>query len=133
MATDPGLALQAALIAAIRTLGTAAGESVFDRPPAANPFPRVTIGPSQSIPDDAVCYAGTETFQQIDVWSRAVGFPEAKAIAESIRDRLHDGELTLDGHHLELMAVLSIDYSRDPDGLTSRARINLRVLTQPSL
>lgn len=132
MATDPSLALQGALVAAIRALATAAGSNVFDAVPPSDPFPRVTLGPSQSIPVDADCYAGTESFQQIDVWSRGVGFPEAKAIADAIRDRLHDADLTVSGHVLDLMTVESINYSREPDGLTSRARISVRILSQPS-
>lgn len=132
MATDPALAIQAALVAKLKTPATAAGNHVYDQPPAANPFPRVTIGPSQSVPNDADCYEGTETFLQIDVWSRAVGFPEVKGIADAVRDRLHDGSLSVTGHTVELMRIESIDYSRDPDGLTNRARISLRILSQPS-
>lgn len=132
MATDPAFSLQVALVAALKAIATAAGSNVFDRVPPGDPFPRITLGPSQSVPNDADCYDGTETFQQIDVWSRSVGLPEVKRIADAIRDRLHDGDLTLSGHTLELMTVESIDYSRDPDGLTNRARISVRVLSQPS-
>lgn len=132
MAIDPSLPLQAALVTAIKTLATEAGNSVFDQVPAGNPFPRVTIGSWQSIPNDADCYEGTESFVQIDVWSRAVGSPEAKGIAGAIRDRLHDGDLAASGHVIELMTVESIDFNRDADGLTSRARISLRILSQPA-
>ncbi len=131
MASDPSHALQVALVRELRALGTAAGGNVFDRVPPDDPFPRITFGPWQGIPNDADCYEGTESFVQIDVWSRAVGFPEAKGIAGAIRDRLHNGELDVSGHRVELMLVQSIDTSRDPDGLTSRARISLRILSQP--
>lgn len=133
MASDPAFALQVALVRELRALGTAAGEHVFDRvPEQRDPFPRVTFGAWQSIPDDADCYEGTESFVQIDTWSRSVGYPEVKGIAGAIRDRLHNGDLVVDGHTVEMMTVESIDYSRDPDGLTSRARISLRILSQPS-
>lgn len=132
MASDPSLALQDALIVALRALGTAAGANVFDQPPTGDLFPRITLGPWQSIPDDADCYEGTESHVQLDVWSRRPGMPEVKQIADAIRDRLHDGDLDVDGHTVGLMLVESIDYSRDPDGLTSRARISLRILSQPS-
>lgn len=131
--SDPALALQGALVAAIRALGTAAGQNVFDRVPASDPFPRVTVGEGQSVDNSSPgCYDGSESFLQVDVWSREVGYPQAKQIASAIRTRLHDGALTLAGHTLELMRVRSIDYSRDPDGLTSRARILVRALTQPT-
>jgi hypothetical protein len=132
VASDPSLPLQAALISALRVLGTAAGSNVFDRVPEGDPFPRITLGAWQSIPDDADCYDGTESFVQVDVWSRAVGYPEVKSIAGAVRDRLHDGDLVVGGHSVELMTVESVDYLRDPDGLTSRARISLRILSQSS-
>ena len=132
MATDPALALQGALIAAIKAIPTGAGNNVFDSVPTANPYPRITVGLGQSLPAPADCRDATESVLQIDAWSRAVGYPEVKTIADQIRGRLHDGELTISGHELELMTVELLDYSRDPDGLTSRARMSLRVLTSPA-
>lgn len=131
--SDPALALQGAIVSAIKALATAAGTNVFDQVPETDPFPRVTVGIGQSVPaPELPCYDGTESFVQIDVWSRQVGLPEAKTVAAAIRARFHDGALTLAGHTLELMRVQSIDYSRDPDGLTNRARILVRALTQPA-
>lgn len=132
--SDPSLAFQSALFAA---LGAISGGRIHDQPPPENRlvFPYVTIGEGQSIPvfeGGADCYDGTEIFTQIDVWSRKPGYVEVKEIAADIRSRLHDGELELDGHAVALLRVQSIDYSRDADGLTSRARILVRALTQPS-
>jgi hypothetical protein len=132
VATDPALSIQGALIAAIKGIPTLANNNVYDSVPASNPYPRVTVGIGQSIPDPADCRDATESILQIDAWSRAVGYPEAKQIADQIRGRLHDGALTISGHVLELMAVELLDYSRDPDGLTSRARMSLRILTSPA-
>lgn len=132
MATDPSLALQKAFVAAIKALNTAAGNNVFDMPPVSDPFPRVTIGPANVNPILADCYDGSESFTQIDAWSRKPGYPEVKGIADAIRGALHDGTLTLDGHTLELMYVDAVVYERDPDGLTSRARLTVRTQTQPS-
>lgn len=132
MATDPALAVQGALIAAIKAIPTAAGNNVFDTVPTSNPFPRVTVGLGQSLPILADCYDGTESAVVVDCWSRAVGYPEVKGIADLIRGRLHDGDLTVAGHTIELMLVEMTDYSRDPDGLTSRARLQLRLQSQPN-
>jgi len=130
--SDPDLALQGAIVAALKALGTAAGANVFDMVPSSNPFPRITVGTGQSVPVDEDCYEGTESYFQIDVWSRSVGFPEAKQIASAVRGRLHNGDLALSGHTLEMLKVDSINYDRDPDGLTSRARIQVRARTQPA-
>lgn len=132
MATDPALALQGALIAAIKAIPTAAGNNVFDSVPSSNPYPRVTVGIGQSVPDPADCRDATESFVQIDAWSRAVGYPEVKTIADLIRGRLHDGALAISGHVLDLMSVELSDYSRDQDGLTSRARLSVRIISSPA-
>lgn len=132
MATDPALAIQGALVSAIKAIPTLAGNNVFDLVPTANPFPRVTVGIGQSVPDPADCRDATESFWQIDAWSREPGFPQVKTIADSIRDRLHDGNLSLSGHRLELMLVELTDYTREADGVTSRARISLRAVTSPA-
>lgn len=134
MATDPSRALQVAIVAAIKAIPTAAGSNVFDMVPPKDPrFPRVTVGAMDTVTVTADCYDGTESTIQIDVWTREpIGFLPTQNIAGAIRDRLHQGELTLDGHTLEILEVESIIYSRDPDGLTSRARISVRAQTQPA-
>lgn len=132
MASDPSLAIQGALVALLKSLGTAAGNNVFDSVPSSNPFPRITVGQAQAVPVMADCYDGTESTIQIDGWSRSPGYPEVKGIGDAIRTALNEGSLTITGHKLELMSVESVDYSRDPDGLTSRARIIVRMQTQPT-
>lgn len=130
--SDPALALQKALVDAIKAAETDAGNNVFDTVPPENPFPRITLGEGQSIGVYADCYDGTEAFFQIDIWSQAPGFPEVKRIAGQVRAALHDAELTLDGHTLEILNVQSIDYRREPDNLTSRAIVTVRAQSQPA-
>lgn len=132
MATDPALPIQKALVDAIKAIPTLAGSNVFDSVPTSNPYPRVTVGIGTSVPQPADCRDATESTVQIDAWSVEKGFPQAKTIADEIRGRLHDGELTVDGHTIELMAIELSDFSRDPDGLTSRARISLRLISSPA-
>jgi hypothetical protein len=127
---DPSLALQKAFVAALRGQTDAAG-NVFDQVPASNPFPRVTLGEGQSIGDFADCIEGTESFLAVDVWSRAVGFPEAKRIGDQVRSALHDAALVLDGHRLVLIEFQDARALRDPDGLTSHIAMTFRALTEP--
>lgn len=129
--SDPAYALQDAIHDALKG-ATDAGNNVFDSVPHSNPFPRITIGPQQTIGDFADCYDGSEVFLQIDVWSQKPGYPQVKEIASQVRDILHNADetLTLDGHVLGLMEFQDTVYSREPDQKTSRARINIRALTQ---
>lgn len=130
--SDPSLAVQGALVSRLKALDTVAGTRVFDQVKKDRAFPYITVGPGQTIPIDETCADGSEVYVQIDVWSRAVGFPEAKEIAGEVRMALHDQDLIIPGHVCDRMEVRSMDFSRDPDGLTSRARIDLLVTTQPA-
>lgn len=131
--SDPALALQKAIYEALRG-ETGAGYNVFDTVPSTNPFPRIVIGPAQTIGAFADCYDGSESFLQIDVYSIKVGsLPEVKAIASEVRDILHDAELTLEGHILELIAFESTVYSKEADNRTGRARMTIRAESHPDI
>lgn len=129
---DPAFALQDAIHDALKGT-TDAGNKVYDGiPTPGNQYPRITLGPGQTIGRFADCVDGSEVFLQIDVWSQKTGYPEVKTIASQVREILHNGDetLTLDGHVLELMEFQDTIYSREPDGKTSRARMTIRALTQ---
>lgn len=128
---DPQLALQKALFVALDNQ-TNAGGNVFDAVPSGDPFPRITIGEGQGLADLADCYDGTETVLDVHVWSRGQGYPEAKTIADQVRDILHDADLPLEGHSLGLLEYQGSQNLRDPDGITSHIAMTFRALTQPS-
>lgn len=130
MSGDPSLAVQKAVVTAL-TGNTDANANVFDTPPKNNPFPRITVGDGESIGNFADCYEGTELNLQIDVWSRAVGYPESKTIASQVRSILHDAHLPLTGHIMESCFFVSSVPLRDPDGLTRHVAMTFRILTQP--
>lgn len=130
--SDPSLALQKAVVAALKAATTEAGDNVFDSVPEGDPFPRITIGEAQVIGNFAPCYDGSEVFFDVHVWSREVGHPQAKRIASAVRSALHDAPLALDGHMLELLEFRDARYMRDPDGVTSHAALTFRALTQPA-
>lgn len=131
MSIDPSLAIQKAIFAALLN-NTAAGGNVFDRVSAANPFPRITHGSIVVNDWPYGCMAGSECFIDVDVWSREPGYPQVKTIADQVREILDDADLTLEGHHLELLSYRDSAVSRDPDGLTNRARMTFYALTQPA-
>lgn len=126
--SDPTLALQGWIVSTLTNASPPL--QVFDKVPPGNVFPRFTIGPAQCIPggDDGQCAATWEVFQQLDAWSRENGFPEVKTIAPVAVGLLHHAEPTLTGFTVVLIEVVSTDYMRDPDGITSRARIQIRAL-----
>jgi len=133
--TSPSLELQGAVVARLTEypeLIELISGRVYDRVPAAAEFPYLSLGPDQMFSDDAECITGFEVTFQIDAWSRAVGFPEVKRIAEHVRAALTDETIELTDN-----ALLSIEHSqtrilRDPDGLTNHAAIQfVAIIEQP--
>lgn len=121
---NPELEIQGAIVARLKAdAGVAAlvAGRVYDTVPANAVFPYVTIGPVDSVDDDADCITGLLVAQQIDVWSRAVGTPEAKKIVDAVRHALHDQEaaLPLSSNGMAYFECRNARINRDPDGLTS--------------
>ena len=133
--SDPSLEIQAAVVAALKTSGAlpaAIGSRVYDSVPTAPTFPYITLGDCQVLPDKAGCIDGAELFMQIDVWSRTVGFTEAKQIAKSVVTKLDDKPLTVAGQDVIVFEHQSTQYLRDPDGLTRHAAMTFRSLAYPT-
>lgn len=129
--SDPSLEVQAAIVAALKTNGAlpaVVGARVYDSVPTSPTFPYVTLGDCQVLPDKAECIDGAELFLQIDVWSRAVGFPESKQIAKAIVVKLDDQPLTVAGHDVVIFEHQSTQYLRDPDGLSRHAALSFRAI-----
>lgn len=129
--SDPSLELQAAIIEAL-TGKTGAEDRVFDEPQVNPVFPYITLGPCQVLPDKAECIDGVEAYPVVDVWSREKGFVEVKTITKRVLALLDDQPMVLTGFNVPVFEVESVNYLRDPDGLSRHASITFRTLIQPS-
>ena len=130
---SPSLELQGAVLRVLTEdagVVSFVGERIYDRVPAAAEFPYVSFGPEQAVSDDAECLTGFEVTLQIDVWSRAVGFPEVKAAANAVFRALHDVELSLETNALLSIQHRQTRYLRDPDGLTNHAAMEFTALVE---
>jgi hypothetical protein len=67
---------------------------------------------------------------QLDAWSRAVGFPEVKRVADAVRAALHDYELPLSDNALVSLLHRQTRVLRDPDGLTNHAVVEIVALVE---
>jgi hypothetical protein len=132
------LELQAAIVAALKASAEVAaivGARVYDNVPRAADeitatFPFVALSGWQSITEDAECVDGEDITVTLDVWSRAVGMPEAHRLAAAVKAALHNAELILDE-----TALVSIEHEstltlRDPDGLTTHAVLDFRAFVE---
>lgn len=133
--SDPSLEVQAAIVAALRSNGAlppVVGKRVYDTVPANAAFPYISLGEGQVLPDKADCIDGAELSQQVDVWSRAVGFPECKTIAKAVVAKLDDQPLNVAGSDVIVFEHEQTRYLRDPDGLTLHAAITFFALVYPA-
>lgn len=136
--SDPSLPLQAAFVAACKALDTPAGPRVYDSVPRGTTgavtatFPFIAFASPDATPIDEDCKDRTDTTIVLDVWSRAVGFPEAKGIATALRARFHEGALAVTSHVVDRMYVERTDSILDKDGLTRRVRLTINVQTTPA-
>jgi len=125
--SDPALALQGAIFAALTAAPALAGGRVYDDVPEDAAFPYITIGDGDTVGESNPCWDATEVNVQIDAWSRAPGFPEVKALAAVIRRRLAV-EFAIPGFRIPHAEHVLTQYLRDPDGITRRARMQFRYL-----
>ena len=125
--SDPSLALQVAIVAALRATPALCDGRVYDHVPEKASFPYVSLGEAEVLGDDNVCWAASDITMRVHVWSREPGFPEAKAIAGQVRGRCVV-EFPLTGFAVTSAELVQIRHLRDPDGLTSHAVVELRYL-----
>jgi hypothetical protein len=129
------LELQGVLIARLKAdpaVSALVNGRVYDSVPSSSTFPYVSYGPCDSVDDDADCITGLIVAQQIDCWSRGVGYPEVKKIADAVRAALHDHEvqMPLSTNGMAYFEHRNTRIMRDPDGLTSHAILSFEAGVQ---
>lgn len=126
---DASLALQKAMVSALKAGVAGVANRVYDRPPQAVAYPFIRVADGQTVADEAECIAGVEVFFDVHVWSQAVGSVECRTLAGDVRAALHHAELTLDSPWaLVELQHRDTRFLSDPDGLTSHAVVTVRAL-----
>lgn len=137
--TDPSLAIQNAIEAALRTSGAVVGACapsavrIYDMsPPLDAPFPHILIGDDQIIGGDTECASSSEIAVTVHVYARE-GTPsqsrtKAKQIAGAVRIAL-TRQLTLEGHVCDDWIYDDTQHMTDPDRLTAHSVVRLTYWT----
>lgn len=136
--TSPTYELQGAIVQRLKSnpaLSSIIGGRVYDDVPRKNgevsaQFPYVSFGPVDETSDDATCITGFEISIQLDVWSRAQGFPECRQIVDLVRRALLIEELELSVNSLVDFTHRQTMTMRDPDGITSHGVLNFVALVE---
>jgi len=139
--TSPSHELQVAIVQRLEAdveIAALVGGRVFDDVPSEGyrkedtgaAWPYISMGPSDELSDDADCIVGFEISFQIDCWSRAVGFPEVRKMADAVRRALDDEDLTLSDNAMISFRHRVTRFMRDPDGKTSHAALSFTALVE---
>lgn len=135
MSGSPTLDLQGAIVARLKATPAVAaivGDRVYDFVPRREDgvisaeFPFVAFAGDDTLQDDVDCVVGYDISLTLDVWSRAVGYPEARRLAAVVAKALHNWPAPLQSHKLVTLQHRQTLMLRDPDGLTSHGVIRLR-------
>lgn len=131
--TSPTYELQGQIVTLLKAspeLTVLIGGRIYDRVPESPTFPYVSFGPSDEISDDADCIDGFEVTMQLDVWSRAVGFPECRRIVDAVRKALPEGGILLADNALVTFNHRISRVFRDADGLTSHGAMTFEAFVE---
>ena len=129
---SPELELQGEIVDLLRSnaaLTALIDTRVYDAVPDIRLFPFVSMGPMISNSEEVDCIDAMDITVQIDVWSRAVGYPECKIIADEVRSAV------VQLVELPVNALVGIYHNttttmRDPDGLTSHSALMFNALVE---
>jgi len=98
---------------------------------AAKPYPAITLGASDWVPDEADCIDGRVETLQIDCWTEAGGklWP-ARQLADLVAASLHDyaGEMTV--HALAEIRVVLVRVLRDPGGIVGHGVVQVAAMIE---
>lgn len=120
MADDASLALQAALVQALKADSSVSGlvtSRVYDEPPQGLSFPFIRVGNIDARPYRDSCTVADEVTFSIECHSRPEsGRVEAARMAAAVRAALDQAALTVVGHTLEWLDFTAQTVIRAADG-----------------
>lgn len=117
---------QGVIYAALAAAGVADGR-ITDNPQATTLFPHVEIGETLSTQMVVTGRDGTDEIHLLNVWSRSGGAREVKNIIGQIREVLDGKAFDAPGRSSIYAWVLDETVRREPDGLTRRGMVRVRV------
>jgi hypothetical protein len=125
-------ALRDALLADAPLAVLLGGPRIHDEVPRGQPAPFILFG--DTVTRDASTNSGRahETVLTLFALSNQGGQREAQAMAARIEAVLHDAALTLSGHRLVSLALLTSEARRERGNETTRATLKFRAYTEPN-
>ena len=134
----PERVLVAAILAALRStpaLRASLGAGIHDDPPAAPRAPYLLVGQTEARPCGGSSTPGGPDAMEV-VLTLSLITPldradEARSLAATVREVLHDAPLVLDLWRLVSLRVVFVDVCRATDGRTVLGMVRLRSVLEP--
>lgn len=135
MTVSPELEIQDFILSTLKASADvmAIAGGVYDVPPS-TPYKTktayISLGPTDSTPDDADCIDGILHTAQVDIWSKAVGMPECKRLMTAVRRAIDQAVAELPENGLNQVNLTLSRTFRDPDGLTNHGVLQFEFLVE---
>lgn len=134
--TAPAAELQKAIYVALAgdagLVAQLGGLHIHDHAPANVPFPYVTFGRTSVYDWSTGTESGTEQLLTLHVWSKAKGKSEVHELMETVRARLDQAGLELEGHHLVNLRLEFSEIVFDEDLAVHHGLLRFRAVTEPA-
>lgn len=107
------------------------GPKVFDRRPDHAAFPYLTLGRTAVVDWSTGTEDGSEHILTLHVWAKGGGKRETYEIMDKVSTKLHDANLSLEGHHLVNLQLQFAEARQEPDAPTYHGILRFRAVTEP--
>ena len=133
--SDPSLALQKAIVAALKAdagVNAIVAGRIYDAVPGSAVKPYISFGAFQLLPEHGDCLDGGEAFVTLDAWAAGPDTVQVKQLGTAVARALDMAPITLASpQRLVEMSIEQTQYMRDPDGLTAHGIITVHAYTEP--
>lgn len=115
----------------MQSISAAVADRVYDGAPLDAPYPCITFGAADTLPNDAKCIAGIGETPQIDVWtSNQAKTWSCKDLTAAVRHALRNAKIDLPTNACVSCRVVVATVRPDPDGVTMRGVVQVTGLLE---
>lgn len=114
----------------LTTLLGAGSDSLYDYVPAGGVFPYIVFSAMQAQVLGTQAQDALDITVTMDVYSRATGYREVRAIIAELISALHNVDLSVSGQDIIMCRIVATNTQMLGDGKTRQGRVVLRVVSE---
>lgn len=127
--SEPSLAAQAAIRAALVAAEPVPAGNILDRNARPEITPLINIGDGYTVDASAQCIEAWEVYADVHCWTKEPGLAQCKTIAGAVQRALRGLDVERDGYALSIMAQ-DCRFFRDPDGEHAHAVVSVTLFAE---